>query len=189
MRPLCRSPSPSPLHPTNDPTNAQPGFALVQPLITPLHELSASVSPTAATLAPNSCWCVPPRPLLPPTPRTDFLKTGTLAKGSAETGMVEAYMCAKVKRNPAAQAYCAEYLGYFTSGEQGEGAARVAVVIPCGEGEDGDFLQSGEARNCWGWDARCAIGMQRRGGLQVETVRARGHVWMGALWFDPGGWL
>ncbi|EFJ45526.1 hypothetical protein VOLCADRAFT_82302 [Volvox carteri f. nagariensis] len=47
--------------------------------------------------------------------RSDFLKTGTLAKGSAETGMVEAYMCAKIKRNPIAAASCAEYLGYFTS--------------------------------------------------------------------------
>ncbi|GFR51243.1 hypothetical protein Agub_g13618 [Astrephomene gubernaculifera] len=46
--------------------------------------------------------------------RSDFLKTGTLAKGSAESGMVEAYMCAKVQRNPAAAACCAEYLGYFT---------------------------------------------------------------------------
>nr|AAO63769.1 protein kinase [Chlamydomonas reinhardtii] len=47
--------------------------------------------------------------------RQDFLKTGTLAKGSAETGMVEAYMCAKVKRNPLVASSCAEYLGYFTS--------------------------------------------------------------------------
>ncbi|GLC37701.1 hypothetical protein PLESTB_000886900 [Pleodorina starrii] len=47
--------------------------------------------------------------------RSDFLKTGTLAKGSAETGMVEAYMCAKIKRNPIAASSCAEYLGYFTS--------------------------------------------------------------------------
>ncbi|KAG2491716.1 hypothetical protein HYH03_009879 [Edaphochlamys debaryana] len=47
--------------------------------------------------------------------RDNFLSTGTLAKGSAETGMVEAYMCAKVKRNPLVAASCAEYLGYFTS--------------------------------------------------------------------------
>lgn len=53
--------------------------------------------------------------------RTDFLKAGTLAKGSAETGEVESYMCAKVKRSPIATRSCAEYLGYFTVGKQGVG--------------------------------------------------------------------
>lgn len=45
--------------------------------------------------------------------RQDFLRTGTMAKGAAETGAVESYMCAKVKRNPLVAANCAEYLGYF----------------------------------------------------------------------------
>jgi hypothetical protein len=31
-------------------------------------------------------------------PRADFFKAGTVAKGAAETGAVEAYMCAKVGR-------------------------------------------------------------------------------------------
>jgi serine/threonine protein kinase len=45
--------------------------------------------------------------------RSDFLRAGTMAKGAAETGAVESYMCAKVKRNPLVSARCAEYLGYF----------------------------------------------------------------------------
>ncbi|GBF88698.1 hypothetical protein Rsub_01597 [Raphidocelis subcapitata] len=47
--------------------------------------------------------------------RQDFLRTGTMAKGAAETGAVESYMCAKVKRNPLVASRCAEYLGYFVA--------------------------------------------------------------------------
>lgn len=47
--------------------------------------------------------------------RQDFLRVGTMAKGAAETGAVESYMCAKVKRNPLVAANCAEYLGYFVA--------------------------------------------------------------------------
>lgn len=50
--------------------------------------------------------------------RQDFLRTGTMAKGAAETGAVESYMCAKVKRNPLVASRCAEYLGYFVADEQ-----------------------------------------------------------------------
>uniref|UniRef100_A0A7S0R4E3 Protein kinase domain-containing protein n=1 Tax=Chlamydomonas leiostraca TaxID=1034604 RepID=A0A7S0R4E3_9CHLO len=53
--------------------------------------------------------------------RGDFLKAGTMAKGAAESGKVEAYMCAKVKRNPLVAACCAQYLGYFIS-EESDGA-------------------------------------------------------------------
>lgn len=45
--------------------------------------------------------------------RADFMRAGTMAKGAQETGRVEAYMNAKVKRNPLASAKCAQYLGYF----------------------------------------------------------------------------
>ena len=36
-----------------------------------------------------------------------------MAKGASETGKVEEYMCAKIKRNPGVSRYCAEFLGYF----------------------------------------------------------------------------
>ncbi|KAI8468751.1 MAG: protein kinase [Monoraphidium minutum] len=49
--------------------------------------------------------------------RQDFLRTGTMAKGAAETGAVETYMCAKVKRNPLVASNCAEYLGDFVADE------------------------------------------------------------------------
>lgn len=62
--------------------------------------------------------------------RTDFLKAGTLAKGSAETGEVESYMCAKVKRSPIASPSCAEYLGYFVVGER-SGAERPLCGHAC----------------------------------------------------------
>lgn len=49
--------------------------------------------------------------------RQDFLKGGTMAKGAAETGKVESYMCAKIRRNPLVQRSCAEYRGYFVADE------------------------------------------------------------------------
>ncbi|EFN51112.1 hypothetical protein CHLNCDRAFT_28384 [Chlorella variabilis] len=45
--------------------------------------------------------------------RTNFLKAGTIARGAAETGFVEAYMCARVMRHPQVRRVVAEYLGYF----------------------------------------------------------------------------
>lgn len=45
------------------------------------------------------------------------MKAGTMAKGAGETGKVEAYMNAKLKRNPIASSSCAQYLGYFVVGE------------------------------------------------------------------------
>lgn len=49
--------------------------------------------------------------------RSDFLRTGTMAKGAQETGKVESYMCAKISRKPLVAGYCAEYQGSFTSKE------------------------------------------------------------------------
>ncbi|MEW5298340.1 MAG: hypothetical protein WDW36_001477 [Sanguina aurantia] len=49
--------------------------------------------------------------------RSDFMKAGTMAKGAGETGKVEAYMNAKLKRNPIASSSCAQYLGYFVVDE------------------------------------------------------------------------
>jgi hypothetical protein len=51
--------------------------------------------------------------------RREFLRTGTMAKGAAETGAVEMYMNGKVRRNPLAQASCAQYLGFFEAGQGG----------------------------------------------------------------------
>ncbi|KAI8474732.1 MAG: kinase-like domain-containing protein [Monoraphidium minutum] len=49
--------------------------------------------------------------------RQDFLRVGTIAKGAAETGAVEAYMCAKVTRNPLVAPQCAAFLGAFIADE------------------------------------------------------------------------
>ncbi|WIA36617.1 hypothetical protein OEZ86_007905 [Tetradesmus obliquus] len=49
--------------------------------------------------------------------RNNFLKAGTMAKGAAESGAVESYMCDKIKRNPLVAANCAAYLGEFTAEE------------------------------------------------------------------------
>lgn len=49
--------------------------------------------------------------------RRDFLSAGTMAKGAAESGVAESYMCAKVARNPWVQQSCAAYLGEFEAQE------------------------------------------------------------------------
>lgn len=49
--------------------------------------------------------------------RSNFLKGGTMAKGAAETGEVEAYMCAKLKRNPVVARSVADFKGYFVVDE------------------------------------------------------------------------
>ncbi|PRW05929.1 Serine threonine- kinase chloroplastic [Chlorella sorokiniana] len=52
--------------------------------------------------------------------RTNFLKTGTIARGAAETGAVEAYMCSRLMRHPLVRPVVADFLGYFrASGTQG----------------------------------------------------------------------
>ncbi len=40
-----------------------------------------------------------------------------MAKGAGESGRVESYMNGKVKRNPLVSKHCAQYLGFFISGE------------------------------------------------------------------------
>lgn len=50
------------------------------------------------------------------TNRSNFLQRGTIARGAAETGQVEAYMYGKVGRNPFVRGKCAEYKGIFTAG-------------------------------------------------------------------------
>jgi hypothetical protein len=40
-----------------------------------------------------------------------------MAKGAAESGVAESYMCAKVARNPWVQQSCAAYLGEFEAQE------------------------------------------------------------------------
>eukprot|EP00882_Tetradesmus_deserticola_P007090 GHRQ01007464.1.p1 GENE.GHRQ01007464.1~~GHRQ01007464.1.p1 ORF type:complete len:348 (+),score=112.45 GHRQ01007464.1:87-1130(+) len=49
--------------------------------------------------------------------RNNFLKAGTMAKGAAESGAVESYMCNKIKRNPVVAGRCAAYLGEFEAEE------------------------------------------------------------------------
>lgn len=45
--------------------------------------------------------------------RTNFLKAGTIARGAAETGQVEDYMCSRIALHPRVKPYAAEYLGAF----------------------------------------------------------------------------
>ena len=71
------------------------------------------------------------------TPRQGLLRAGTLANGAAETGAVEMYMNGKVRRNPLAQASCAQYLGFF---EAGAGGAVAGAVAGAGGGGGGQWL-------------------------------------------------
>lgn len=45
--------------------------------------------------------------------RTNFLKAGTIARGAAETGQVEDYMCSRIALHLRIKPYVAEYLGAF----------------------------------------------------------------------------
>lgn len=45
--------------------------------------------------------------------RSNFLSSGTMARGAAETGAVEDYMCRRISVHPIVKRYCAEYLGNF----------------------------------------------------------------------------
>lgn len=47
--------------------------------------------------------------------RSNFLASGTIARGAAETGQVENYMCSRIALHPFVKAWCAEYLGYFVA--------------------------------------------------------------------------
>eukprot|EP00878_Enallax_costatus_P022131 GHUV01023469.1.p1 GENE.GHUV01023469.1~~GHUV01023469.1.p1 ORF type:complete len:376 (+),score=66.76 GHUV01023469.1:362-1489(+) len=53
--------------------------------------------------------------------RSNFLQVGTMAKGAAESGAVESYMCSKIARNPLVQRCCAAYLGEFEAEEAANG--------------------------------------------------------------------
>ena len=53
--------------------------------------------------------------------RTNFLKAGTIARGAAETGAVESYMCARLMRHPTVRPSVAEYLGYFSASSSNGG--------------------------------------------------------------------
>lgn len=82
---------------------------------------------------PWPCACSSSHQYLPtpPTPshtRSNFLKTGTMAKGAAETGYVEAYMCNKISRNPIVAQSCAEFMGYFQPTDVGGTFARGSQV-------------------------------------------------------------
>jgi hypothetical protein len=68
--------------------------------------------------------------------RNNFLKAGTMAKGAAESGAVESYMCNKIKRNPLVASSCAAYLGEFEAEEGANGIQKdtqwlVRYNTPC----------------------------------------------------------
>jgi hypothetical protein len=69
--------------------------------------------------------------------RREFLRTGTMAKGAAETGAVEMYMNGKVRRNPLVQASCAQYLGFFEAGSGGAVAGAPSGASSAGAGGAG----------------------------------------------------
>jgi len=94
----CRHLSPSPLHNPRPRSNTPPPHT---------HTHSPHLEPHTHTLL------LP----LPLAPRRDFLSAGTMAKGAAESGVAESYMCAKVARNPLVQRCCAAYLGEFEAQE------------------------------------------------------------------------
>ncbi|QDZ19188.1 protein kinase [Chloropicon primus] len=53
--------------------------------------------------------------------RKDFLAQGTMAQGTEETGLAEAFFCQRIKRNPLAAKHCATFLGEFVADEFGRG--------------------------------------------------------------------
>lgn len=56
--------------------------------------------------------------------RKNFLQAGTMAQGTEETGIAEAFFCQRIKRNPLAAKYCASFLGDFTADDFGRGFDR-----------------------------------------------------------------
>jgi serine/threonine protein kinase len=53
--------------------------------------------------------------------RTNFLKSGTMARGAAETGAVEDYMCSRVAGYPGCRPYVADYLSAFIADDSSGG--------------------------------------------------------------------
>ena len=53
--------------------------------------------------------------------RTNFLKSGTMARGAAETGAVEDYMCSRIAGYPTVAPYVADYLGSFIAEDSSGG--------------------------------------------------------------------
>ena len=53
--------------------------------------------------------------------RAGFLNSGTIARGAAESGLAEAYFCARVSRDPLASRVAASYLGQFVPSRSGRG--------------------------------------------------------------------
>ena len=53
--------------------------------------------------------------------RTNFLKSGTMARGAAETGAVEDYMCSRVACYPLLKPYVADYLSAFIADDSSGG--------------------------------------------------------------------
>jgi hypothetical protein len=53
--------------------------------------------------------------------RTNFLKSGTMARGAAETGAVEDYMCSRVAAYPGCRPYVADYLSAFVADDSSGG--------------------------------------------------------------------
>jgi hypothetical protein len=139
------------------------------------------------------------------TRRRDFLSAGTMAKGAAESGVAESYMCAKVARNPLVQRSCAAYLGEF---EAQEGANNInkgtqwLVRGGLGHGGEKPWTQGGQGKGAEGGGLQlcCLVGGVCAGGCQQhqqehtvagetrETLDAKGVGWGGVGWGVLRGW-
>lgn len=53
--------------------------------------------------------------------RTNFLKSGTMARGAAETGAVEDYMCSRIAGHPTVKPFVANYQGAFIAEDSSGG--------------------------------------------------------------------
>ena len=53
--------------------------------------------------------------------RANFLRSGTIARGAAETGQVEDYVCTRISAHPTIRSIAAEYLGNFMAGSTAGG--------------------------------------------------------------------
>lgn len=83
--------------------------------------------------------------------RSDFLKSGTMAKGSAETGKVESYMNSKLRRYLSVRKYVAKYLGSFINDTMAGGIGGFSKVLrkralTCIRQDRPNFVRTGLAK-------------------------------------------
>jgi hypothetical protein len=95
-----------------------------------------------------------------------------MARGSAESGKVEAYMCARVRRNPLVRGKVAEYLGTFTAGALPP-AARRGSMGGAGSSSIGGWCSAAVLWGVLGGAAGQHSGPGYAGGHQLPAGRPR----------------